>query len=108
MRIERNFNVGQQEAIRKIDRFLDELMQRQFPGGVAIKDQSKSWSGDTMNFSFKAKKDWVPGITISGTIRVTDQSVVMDADLPGLITTFISEDKIRDVIGKQFDSLFRT
>ena len=108
MRIERNHNVGQQEAIRKINTFVGDLMQRQFPGGIAIKNQSKNWSGDTMNFSFKAKKDWVPGIIISGTVRVTDQSVVMDADLPGLITTFFSEDKIRDVIGKQFDSLLST
>lgn len=106
MRIEKDHNVGQQEAIRKIDTFLDELMQRDFPGGVTVRESSKSWSGNAMNFSFKAKRGWV-GTTISGVIRVSDQSVVMDSDLPGLVTTFVSEDRIREVIGKQFDTLFR-
>jgi hypothetical protein len=56
-------------------------------------------------FSFKAKKGFI-GTTISGVIRVNDDSVVMDSDLPGLVTTFVSEDKIRDVINKQLDGLF--
>jgi hypothetical protein len=57
-----------------------------------------------MRFSFKAKKGFI-GTTISGVIRVNDDSVVMDADLPGLVTAFISEDRIRDVINEQLDSL---
>ena len=39
-------------------------------------------------------------------IRVNDDSVVIDSDLPGLVTTFVSEDKIRDVINEQLDGLF--
>jgi hypothetical protein len=105
MHIERNHNISEREAIRKIDTFMDELIQRDFPGGVVIKDPSKSWSGNTMDFSFKAKKGWV-GTTISGSIRVTDQFVVVDSVLPALIRTFVSEGKIRDVFANQFDRLF--
>jgi hypothetical protein len=105
MHIEPNHNVGKEEAIRKIDTFLDDLMRRQFPGGVTIEEPSKSWSDNAMRFSFKAKKGFV-GTTISGIIRVNDDSVAMDSDLPGLVTTFVSEDKIRNVINEQLDSLF--
>jgi len=105
MHIERNHNLGKEEAIHKIDIVLDDLMRRQFPGGVTIKEPSKSWSDNAVRFSFKAKKSFI-ATTISGVIRVNDDSVVMDSDLPGVVTTFVSEDKIRDVINEQLDSLF--
>ena len=105
MHIERTHNVGKKEAIHKIDTFLDELMRRQFPGGVAIKEASRSWSDNAMRFSFKAKKGFF-GTTISGVIRVNDDSVVMDCDLPGVVTAFVSEDQIRNVINEQLDGLF--
>jgi hypothetical protein len=105
MHIERSHNVGKEQAIRKIDTFLDDLMRRQFPGGVTIREPSKSWSDNAMRFSFKAKKGFI-GTTISGVIRVNDDSVAMDPDLPGLVTAFVSEDRIRNVINEQLDSLF--
>ena len=105
MHIERRHNVGKEEAIQKIDTFLDDLMHGQFPGNVAIKEASKSWSNDAMSFSFKAKKGFL-GATISGVIRVNQDSVVMDSDLPGLVTAFVSEDQIRNVINEQLDGLF--
>ena len=105
MHIERRHNVGKEEAIQRIDTFLDDLMRRHFPGGVAITDASKSWSDNTMRFSFKAKKSFF-GATISGVICVNDDSVVVDSDLPGLVTAFVSEDQIRNVINEQLDGLF--
>jgi hypothetical protein len=75
MHIERRHNVGKEEAIQKIDTFLNDLMDARFPGDVAIKEASKSWSNNAMHFSFKAKKGFV-GATISGVIRVNQDSVV--------------------------------
>jgi hypothetical protein len=46
------------------------------------------------------------GATISGVIRVNQDSVVMDSYLPGLVTAFVSEDQIRNVINEQLDGLF--
>ena len=105
MHIERRHNVGKEEAIHKINTFLDDLMRCQFPGDVTIKDPSRSWSDDAMRFSFKAKKGFF-GATISGVIRVSDDSVIMDSDLPGVVTAFVSEDNIRNVINEQLDGLF--
>ena len=105
MHIERRHNVGKEEAINKIDTFLDDLMRRQLPGDVTIKEASRSWSDNTMRFSFKAKKGFF-GATISGVICVNDDSIVMDSDLPGLVTAFVSENQIRNVINEQLDGLF--
>ena len=105
MHIERRHNLGKEEAIHKIDTFFEDLMRRQFPGEVAIKGASKSWSDDALRFSFKAKKGFL-GTTISGVIRVDDEFIVMDSDLPGFVTAFISEDQIRNVINEELDGLF--
>ncbi len=105
MRIERNHNVDQQQAIQKIDSFLDELMHREFPGGAVVKEPTKSWSGNTMNFSFKVKKGFI-STKIAGTIQVENGKIIMNSDLPGLVTTFVPEEKIEEVINKQFDTLF--
>ena len=105
MHIERRHKVGKEEAIHKINTFLDDLMCRQFPGDITIKEPSRSWSDDAMRFSFKAKKGFF-GATISGVIRVNDDSVIMDSDLPGVVTAFVSEDNIRNVINEQLDGLF--
>ena len=106
MHIEREHNVGKEEAIHKIDTFPDDLMDRQFPGSITVKASSRSWSDDALHFSFKAKKGFI-GTTISGVIRVNEDSVVMDSDLPGLVTAFVSEDKIRDVIKHNWKAYFR-
>ena len=105
MHIERKHNLRKEEAIQEIDTFLDDLMSRQVPGGISIKEPLKSWSDNVMHFSFNAKKGFI-STTISGAIRVNDDSVVMDSDLPGIVTAFVSEDKIRNVINEQLESLF--
>ncbi len=107
MRIERNHNLGKEEAVHRIDSFLDDLMSRQFPGGITIEEPSKSWSDNVMSFSFKAKRGFF-GTTISGAIHVNDDSLVMHSDLPGLVTAFVSEDKIRNVINQQLENVFPT
>lgn len=105
MHIERNHKIGKSEAIRRIDTFLDQLLQQELPGGVKIRDATKRWDGDVMNFSFKARKGLLSA-TIAGIIRVSDQTVVLDSELPGMVTTFVGEEKIREVTNKQFDALF--
>jgi hypothetical protein len=105
MRIERTHKASQQAAIQKIDNFLDELMKRDFPGGVEVKEPTKSWSGNQMDFSFKVKKGFI-STRIEGNIQVEDDKIILDSDMPGLVRTFVSEEKVADVISKQIDSLF--
>jgi hypothetical protein len=100
MYIEEAHDLGQQEAIERIDSFLDALMEQQPPGGVTIKDPAKSWDGNTMNFSFTAAKGFF-GTTIRGLLRVEHDLVIMDAELPALVRSVVGEDRIRDVISRE-------
>jgi hypothetical protein len=105
MHIERLHYVGKEEAVRKINALLDDLMRRPLPAGVTVKDVSRNWSDNTLQFSVQAQKGFL-STTLSGVLRVNDNSVVLDCDLPGLVTTFVAEDKIRDAIHQQLDDLF--
>lgn len=80
-------------------------MGREFPGGVKIKDAEKHWNDDQMSFSFRAQKGFL-GATIDGTISVTDAEASLSSNIPRLVTSFVSEEKIRTVITDQFNTLF--
>jgi hypothetical protein len=104
MHIEEQHQLGQAEAISRIDSFLDALMERQPPGGVTIRNPQKSWSGNTMEFSFTAAKGLF-GTSISGRMQVEDDRVVVDSELPALVRSFVGEDRIRDVISRELGRL---
>jgi hypothetical protein len=97
MQIEQRHDLGQREAIARIDRFLDELMQRQPPGGITIKSARKDWTGNRMSFSIAASKGFF-GTTIEGVMEVSADRVVVDSDLPALVKGIVGEDRIREVI----------
>ena len=105
MRFERPHKVTQSEAIRRIDSFLDGLRNGALPDGVTIVDSTKAWRGHEMDFSFKAKK-WFVQVTVSGVVKVTDCSVVMDCELPPLVSNMVSEDRIAHEFDSQFVKLF--
>jgi len=105
MHIEREHRVGKAEAVRKIDALLDALTREELPAGVTIKEPFKSWSENVMQFSFKAKKSFF-GATISGIIRVEEDSLTLDAEVPPLVTAFVSEDQIKGLINEQLDEEF--
>ncbi len=105
MKIKRQHGTNKEKAIQKINYFLDELMKREFPGGIKIRNATKKWDGDTMSFSFKAKKGLM-GSTITGRIQVTNDSITLHSELPGLVASFVSEEKIKEVINNQFNDLF--
>ena len=105
IKIERNHGLTKTQAISTIDNFLNELMKQSFPGSVRINEPKKSWNGDTMKFSFNARKGFFSS-TIEGVINVNDTQVVLISELPGIVKTLVKEDKIKEIINEQLDKLF--
>ena len=97
-------NLGREEAIRRIDRFLTQLTERPISGGISIINPEKSWSDNVMTISFRAKKGFL-GVDISGSVTANDDSVVIDIDVPAIITSFVSEDEIRTDIVNRAEAL---
>jgi hypothetical protein len=104
MHIEEQHQLGREEAAARIDNFLEALMERQPPGGITIKEPQKSWNGNTMDFSFTAAKGLF-GTSISGRIKVDDDRVTVDSELPALVRSFVGEDRVRETISRELARL---
>jgi hypothetical protein len=104
MQIEEAHELGQEEAIRKIDGFLDDMIRREPPGGVTVTDRRKRWDGNRMDFSFRAAKGPF-GATISGSMTVTDDRVMVESQIPPIIKAVVGEDRIRSTISRHLRGL---
>ena len=69
MRITISHDKGKKEAMRIVDRSAEDLIHSIPAGPVRIVDQEKSWSGNTMSFSFRGKMGFFSA-TIHGTVEV--------------------------------------
>jgi hypothetical protein len=100
MRIEQEHRLGQAEAIRRIDTVLDDLMTREPPGGITISNAWKNWNGNRMEFSLSAGKGPFR-TTVSGTMLVTDDRVLVQSELPGIVRSFVGEDRVAGVLQRE-------
>ncbi len=105
MRIELPHTLGRQEAIGRVDRFLDRLIQEP-PGGVTVKDPTKDWDGDRMTFSFAIAMGFF-GSSFRGTMDVMDDRVVVESELPPLVKTFLGEERVGQVISEHLATLLQ-
>jgi hypothetical protein len=105
MRIEQPHSLGQQEAVSRIDQFLERLVKNP-PGGVVVKDAQREWDGSRLNFSFTAAKSFVSA-SIRGVMDVRDDEVVLESELPALVKNLLGEDRIRHVIADQLGDMLR-
>ncbi len=97
MRVEIRHELGESEAIRRVDEFLDDLVRRDFHGGVKIKNATRSWTGNRLALSCTLAKGLFD-TRLSGTVEVTDRIVTLDTVIPGLLATFVGEDRVRTVV----------
>ena len=96
MHIEHPHTLGRAEAVTRLDHLLDALVKDP-PGGAEISNIVKDWDDNRMRFSFKASKGGF-GTTISGTLEVTDDRVVVDADLPVLVKAALGEARVQQAV----------
>jgi hypothetical protein len=96
MRLEHSHALGRPAAIERIDQFLGRLAQSP-PGGVTLKDAVRAWDGNRMTFSFTASRGFF-STTIAGVMEVTDDAVIVDADLPSLVRNLVGEERVREAV----------
>lgn len=99
MKIKYAHQLGQQEAARRINYFLNHLTEsQQYP----ISNVSGSWNaeGDLLDFSFL-----VQGRKIMGQVHCQNEYILLEADLPFPIRLFQAkiEDLIRGKLNESFN-----
>jgi putative polyhydroxyalkanoate system protein len=85
------------EALTRIKGLLQKLQNEQKD---TVRDVSEHWEGNRGEFSFSAK-----GFNLSGKIRVEDNAVNINSDLPFTLSFF--KGAIADVIRKQAGELLQ-
>ena len=98
MRIAVPHNMTKTKALTIVQRKAQQLLA-QF--GDKADDVEHEWRGDTLHFKGKAR-----GMSIGGTLEVTDAAVVLDGKLPLLARPF--ESRIRQTVERELESLFKT
>ena len=105
MRIQRNHSVGKSEAIRRIETRLEEFLHSPLPAGITLIHHARTWSDCCMRFEFKLRKSIVL-VQIDGTVTVSDDSVILDCEVPAVVKFFLPEKQIEQSINGAFDKLF--
>ena len=76
------------------------------PGGATIKEVRKRWDGQRMTFSFAVSRGFF-GAEFSGTMDVTDDRVVVAAELPALVRSFVGEERVKQVIADHLGQVLK-
>jgi putative polyhydroxyalkanoic acid system protein len=63
-------------------------------------DLDHNWQADTLHVVFKAK-----GMTVKGTVEITDTEVILDGKVPLIAKPF--ESRIRSTVEREAESMFR-
>jgi hypothetical protein len=97
MRIAVPHNTSKDIARRKVEERLGALLG-QF--GDRAEEMSHEWAGDLLRFKGKAR-----GLTVEGTVEITDAAVIIDGKLPLIAKPF--ESRIRQAVEREADQIFR-
>jgi hypothetical protein len=93
MRVTVSHNKSKAEVRTAIDRSLADLITAAAQSPIEIAGMQKSWSGDTMMFSFTAGMGFLK-TPITGSVLVGDKDVTIDVDL-GLLGNLIPEETLK-------------
>jgi hypothetical protein len=103
MRIKIEHKRTKTEVIESIDRSFDQMFQGVSGLPVKLVVEQKSWQGSLLSFALGANLGGF-STPIKGTVEVTDNEVIVDADL-GMLGRFVPEQAASDLIGKRIKGL---
>ena len=102
MRVEAIHTLGRDQARQRLEGVVEGLVSRPWPGGVAVRDVTRSWTGDQLDFSFVLARGLFRA-TITGHLSVDEAGAMIETEVPGMIVAFVGEDRIRDVIQHELE-----
>ncbi|MEO8035254.1 MAG: polyhydroxyalkanoic acid system family protein [Acidobacteriota bacterium] len=97
MRIEVEHHTTREKARQIIEKKMADL-ERQY--GHHADGIERTWTGDLLNFVFKAR-----GMTGKGSLEITDTGVIVDGKLPLLAKPF--ESRIKSTVEREASEMFQ-
>lgn len=93
-----------QEARKRIDRHLDEVLKRSLPAGLKLSGVEREWKGDTLTASAKASVGFF-SLNLSGTLRLSAKTVTVDLDVPAIAKAFVNEQDIEAGVKRELEAI---
>jgi hypothetical protein len=103
MRVQAAHTLGLEAARERLGRFVDQLAARAWPG-VVLRDVTRQWTGDHLDFAFVAAKGFFSA-TIRGGLDAADTHAVLDIEIPPMVAAFVGEDRIRETVGRELERI---
>ncbi|HVN81699.1 MAG TPA: hypothetical protein VMW38_22120 [Terriglobia bacterium] len=100
MHLETNHDCTQQEAVARIDALWEKLLLNPLPGGIEVHVVDRHWKDNLMEFSFTAGKGTFSA-SVRGKILVTDGLVVLDSELPSIVTALVGEEGVKALLARK-------
>lgn len=97
MRVTVSHNKGREEAARMVEDTIANLLRSELPRPFHMAEMRKEWIGSTLNFQTAVALGPLK-MPVRGIVEVRDTEVVIDIDLPPLLSKFIPEHKLRRVV----------
>jgi hypothetical protein len=96
MRIPVQHKTTKDLARKKVEQKIDHLLEH---FGAKAEEIEHHWNGDTMSFKAKAH-----GVTLEGTVEITDTEMILEAKLPLIARPF--EARIRERLEQEAQAMF--
>ena len=93
------------DVVEKVDKGFDDAFKQAEGLPVKVTLKHKSWKGSTMHFQLSARMGLL-STPIQGSVEVTEEELIIDADL-GLLTKFIPEEKAKTMLGGRVKGLLK-
>lgn len=94
MRVTVSHNKSADEVKRLVNRGFDDIFKGMPVGPVQLSNEQRTWVGDTLNFSFDAQAAFIT-VPVKGWIRVEQQQVTIEVELPTFFQNMIPEEKVK-------------
>ena len=104
MHIEHPHKLEKQQAIEKIQQLLDEFVKRDLGDSLSMIEHNMNWNDNVLDFSFKAQQGLL-NAAITGKAQVLDHLLVLDIEMPAIVTTLLGENRIREKIVSHLERL---
>jgi hypothetical protein len=104
MYLEYKHETDKETAKQRLNEYTEKLDKMQFAGGFAVEDLKKSWTDDEMQVSLNLRKSAIDR-RIKGNIKLKENLLILDVDLPEIIKNFVTEENIEKTIRKNLDTI---
>lgn len=94
-----------EDVVQRVDESFADLLHQPLPSGAQVVEVQRDWEGNTLRFAVKGRRGMFSA-KIHGTVDVTPEQVVLDAEVPPMLTAIMPEERVQEMLERHLDRMF--